>query len=56
MAVDVEKEKERIKFERWASDDFQWPQAVEPAPDGDTYILQTTQLYWIAWQARAKML
>lgn len=40
---------DREKFEAWASDDGQFPRAVEKR--GDTYILLATQAKWETWQA-----
>lgn len=38
---------DRERFERWASDDGEYPKAVERV--GDCYRLAQTQAYWMAW-------
>lgn len=44
---------ERAAFEAWASDDGEFPKAVERSGHG--YKLTQTQTYWMAWQARAAL-
>lgn len=44
---------ERAAFEAWASDDGEFPKAVERSGHG--YKLMQTQTYWMAWQARAAL-
>lgn len=39
----------RDEFERWFSDEGQWPQAVERS--GEDYRLAQAQSSWTAWQA-----
>lgn len=42
-------ELERQRFERWASDDGEFPRAVEKR--GGEYLLLATQSKWETWQA-----
>ena len=44
---------ERGAFEKWASDNGEFPRAV--ARSGDVYHLMATQTYWLAWKARAAL-
>ena len=40
----------REEFEDFASDQYEWPQAIEKNADGE-YKLMTTYQAWITWQA-----
>ena len=40
----------REEFEEFASDQYEWPQAIEKNADGE-YKLMTTYQAWITWQA-----
>lgn len=40
---------QRERFERWASDEGKWPNAIERSGKG--YRLMQTQASWVAWQA-----
>lgn len=40
----------RVAFEKWASDDGLWPQAIRRG-GGDGYILSRTNDNWVSWKA-----
>ena len=51
---DKAKKIERPIFERWMSDNGQWPEAVEKDYKGN-YKLLSVSSAWTVWQARAAM-
>ena len=45
---------EREAFEKWMSNDGQWPSAIEREADGGYKLMQAAS-HWNAWQARAAL-
>lgn len=43
----------RVEFERYMTDDWKWPNAVERKFDGSYIMMNTTQA-WIVWQEAVK--
>jgi len=47
--------KEREAFENWVTNYWKYPDCARRSPQGDSYTLITTHVYWQAWKARAEI-